>query len=89
MEEGGEQCVRGRIKNFLVALASINHSATWNGGERGRKHTTLKRVKFFSFTKKGRKGEERKEPKNYIFVGRGGEVDIVLMQPPWPRIPNF
>jgi hypothetical protein len=22
---------------------------------------------------------EREEPKNYIFVGRGGEVDIVLM----------
>jgi hypothetical protein len=24
---------------------------------------------------------EREEPKNYIFIGRGGEVDIVLMQP--------
>jgi hypothetical protein len=29
--------VRGRIKNFLVALASINHSATWDGRERGSK----------------------------------------------------
>jgi hypothetical protein len=34
-EEG--QCVRGRRKNFLVTLASINHSATWNGGKTGRK----------------------------------------------------
>jgi hypothetical protein len=32
---------------------------------------------------------ERKEPKNYFFVGRDGEGDIVLMQPPWLRIPNF
>jgi hypothetical protein len=58
MGEGEGQCVRGRIKNFFVALASINHSATWNGGERGRKkkcppHSTLKRVKVFFFEKKG------------------------------------
>jgi hypothetical protein len=38
MGEGEGQCMRGRRKNFLVALASINHSATWNGGERGRKN---------------------------------------------------
>jgi hypothetical protein len=25
MGEGGRQCMKGRIKNFLVALASINH----------------------------------------------------------------
>jgi hypothetical protein len=37
MGEGEEQCMRGRRKNFLVALASINHSAAWNGEERGRK----------------------------------------------------
>jgi hypothetical protein len=30
----GRRRVRGRRKNFLVALASINHFATWNGGER-------------------------------------------------------
>jgi hypothetical protein len=32
------QCVRGRRKNFLVALASVNHSATWNGGKSGKKN---------------------------------------------------
>jgi hypothetical protein len=32
---------------------------------------------------------EREEPKNHIFVGRCGEVDIVLMQPPWLRILDF
>jgi hypothetical protein len=53
-------------------------------------HSTLKRVKvLFLFFLKGQKRGEREEPKNYIFVGRGGEVDIVLMQPPWPRIPDF
>jgi hypothetical protein len=56
--------VRGRKKNFIVALASINHSATWNGRERGRGkkcplHSTLKRVKVFFFLKKGRKGKIR------------------------------
>jgi hypothetical protein len=87
--------VRGRIKNFLVALASINHSTIWNGEREGGKkkcplHSTLKKVKVFIFIfKKGQKRGEREEPKNYIFVGRGGEVDIVLMQPPWPRIPDF
>ena len=42
---------------------------------------TLKRVKviFIYFYKRDKKRGERKEPKNYIFVGRGGEVDIVLM----------
>jgi hypothetical protein len=35
--EEERQYVRGRRKNFLVALASINHSATWNGGKSGRK----------------------------------------------------
>jgi hypothetical protein len=64
MEEGEGDEVRGRIKNFLLALASINHSATWDGGERGNKkkcppHSTLKRVKVFFWEKKGRKGEER------------------------------
>jgi hypothetical protein len=38
MGKGDKQCVRGRRKNFLVALASINHSATWNGGKSGRKN---------------------------------------------------
>jgi hypothetical protein len=39
MGEGEGQCMRGRIKNFLVALASINHSTTWNGREReGKKN---------------------------------------------------
>jgi hypothetical protein len=37
MGEREGQCVRGRIKNFLVALPSINHSATWNEREKGRK----------------------------------------------------
>jgi hypothetical protein len=36
-EEGEGQWVKGRRKNFLVTLASINHSTTWNGGKRGRK----------------------------------------------------
>jgi hypothetical protein len=95
MEEGEGQCVRGRRNNFLVALASINHSATWNGGESGKKkkcplHSTLKRIfKKLIFFRKGQKRGEREEPKNYIFVGRGGKVDIVLMQPPWSRIPYF
>jgi hypothetical protein len=61
---GEGEGVRGRIKNFLVALASINHSATWDGGERGNKqkchsHSTLKRVKVFFWEKNGRKGKER------------------------------
>jgi hypothetical protein len=48
------QCVRGRRKNFLVALAFVNHSATWNGGKSWRKkkcplHFTLKRVKVSFF----------------------------------------
>jgi hypothetical protein len=37
MGEGEGEGVRGRIKIFLLALASINHSTTWNGGERGNK----------------------------------------------------
>jgi hypothetical protein len=41
-------------KNFLVALAFVNHSATWNEGKSGRKkkcplHFTLKRVKVSFF----------------------------------------
>jgi hypothetical protein len=52
-------------------------------------HSTVKRVKVFIYFKEGQKRRERKEPKNYIFVGMGGEVDIGLMQPPWPRIPDF
>jgi hypothetical protein len=70
MGEGEGQCVRGRRKNFLVALASINHSATWNGGERGRKqkcplHSTLKRVKVFIFIffKRTKKREKEKNQK--------------------------
>jgi hypothetical protein len=64
MGEGEGEGVRGRIKNFLFALASINHSATWDEGERGNKkksppHSTLKRVKVFFWKKKGQKGEER------------------------------
>jgi hypothetical protein len=54
MPKGEGQCRRGRRKNFLVALASINHSATWNRGKSGRKkkcplHFTLKRVKVYFF----------------------------------------
>ena len=54
-------------------------------------HFTLKRVKvnFIYFYKRDKKSGERKKPKNYIFVGRGGEVDIVLTQPPWLRILDF
>jgi hypothetical protein len=69
MGEGEGQCVRGRRKNFLVALASINHSATWNGGKSGRKkkcplHFTLKRVKvYFLFFIKGTK--KRRKCKSY------------------------
>jgi hypothetical protein len=37
MREGEGEGVRGRIKKFLLALASINHSTTWDGGERGNK----------------------------------------------------
>jgi hypothetical protein len=43
--------------------------------------------KEFKFKKKQKnKKREKKEQINYIFVGRGGEVD---MQPPWHRIPDF
>jgi hypothetical protein len=35
--KGKGQCMRGRRKNFLVALAAVNHSATWNGEKSGRK----------------------------------------------------
>jgi hypothetical protein len=35
--KGDGQCVSRRRKNFLVAWAFINHSATWNGGKSGRK----------------------------------------------------
>jgi hypothetical protein len=61
---GEGEGVRGRIKSFLVALTSINHSAPWDGGERGSKknchpHSTLKRVKVSFWEKKGRKGKER------------------------------
>jgi hypothetical protein len=37
MGKGEGEGVRGRIKNIFVTLASINHSATWDGGERGKK----------------------------------------------------
>jgi hypothetical protein len=37
MGEGEGEGVRGRIKIFLLALASINHSTIWDGGERGNK----------------------------------------------------
>jgi hypothetical protein len=57
------------------------------GKKKGPPHSTLKRIKIL-FNLKTMK-EEREEPKNYIFVGRGGEVDIVLMQLPWPKIPDF
>jgi hypothetical protein len=40
-------------------------------------------------TKQNKKIGKKEEEKNSIFVGRGGEVDIVLMQPPWHRIPDF
>jgi hypothetical protein len=41
-------------KSFLVALAFVNHSATWNGGKSWKKkkcplHFTLKRVKVSFF----------------------------------------
>jgi hypothetical protein len=77
--KGEGQCVRGRIKNFLVALASVNHSATWNGGKSGRKkkcplHFTLKRVKvsFFKFYKRNKKGETEKNQKiTFLWAGVG------------------
>jgi hypothetical protein len=47
MGKGEGQCVRGRRKNFLVVLASINYSATWNGGKSGRK----KKILAFHFEK--------------------------------------
>jgi hypothetical protein len=69
--------VRGRRKNFLVALASINHSATWNGGERGKKkkcplYSTLKRVKvlLIFFLKRTKKGRKRRTKKLH-FCGQG------------------
>jgi hypothetical protein len=72
--------VRGRRKNFLVALASINHSTTWNGGERGWKkkcplHSTLKRVKvfFYKFLKEIKKGKKRRTKKlHFCRLGWGG-----------------
>jgi hypothetical protein len=80
MDKGEGQCVRGRRKNFLVVMASINHSATWNGGKSGRKKNvvaffTLKRLKFsfFKFYKRDKKGEKEKNQKitfSWIGVGR-------------------
>jgi hypothetical protein len=72
------QCVRGRRKRFLVALAFVNHSATWNVGKSGRKkksplHFTLKRVKvffFFNFIKETTKGRQ-KRTKQLHFYGQG------------------
>jgi hypothetical protein len=71
MWEREGQCVRGRRKTFLITLASINHSAIWNGGERRKEkkfplHSTLKRVKVFLFYfnfKKDKKGEKEKNQK--------------------------
>jgi hypothetical protein len=68
MGEGEEQCMRGRRKNFLVALASLNHSATWNGRERGRgkkcpPHSTLKRIKVFLILKRDEKKNKDKNQK--------------------------
>jgi hypothetical protein len=77
MGEGEGQCVRGRRKNFLVALASINHSATWNGGKSGRKkkcplHFILKRVKvLFKFFIKETKNGRKKRTKKLFFCGQG------------------
>jgi hypothetical protein len=73
------QCMRGRRKNFLVALAFVNHSATWNGGKSGRKkkcplHFTLKRVKvsFLKFYKRNKKGEKEKNQKlTFLWAGVG------------------
>jgi hypothetical protein len=68
MGEREGQCMRRRVKNFLVALASINHSTTWNGRERGREkkcppHSSLKRVKVFFLKKKDEKGKKDKNQK--------------------------
>jgi hypothetical protein len=73
------QCVRGRRKNFLVALAFVNHFATWNGGKSGRKkkcplHFTLKKVKvsFLKFYKRNNKGEIEKNQKiTFLWAGMG------------------
>jgi hypothetical protein len=68
--------VRGRRKNFLVALASINHFATWNGGKRGREknmslHSTLKRVKVFFLKEKRTKKGRKRRTKKLHFCGQG------------------
>jgi hypothetical protein len=43
--EGEGEGVRGK-KNFLLALASINHSTTWDGGERGNKKEMSPAIHF-------------------------------------------
>jgi hypothetical protein len=77
--KGEGQCMRGRIKNFLVALASVNHFATWNGGKSGRKKKctlqfTLKRVKvsFLNFFKRDKKREkEENQEITFLWAGVG------------------
>jgi hypothetical protein len=71
------QCVRGRRKNFLVALAFVNHSATWNGGRVGGKKNVpcislwreLKSL-FFNFIKETKKGRQKRTKKLH-FYGQG------------------
>jgi hypothetical protein len=42
--EGEGEGVRGRIKHFLITLASINHSATWDGRKRGNEKKNVPRI---------------------------------------------
>ena len=71
------QRVRGRRKTFLIVLASVNHSTTWNGEKSGRKkncplHFTSKRVKVnFIYFIKGTKKRRNKITKKLHFCGQG------------------